>query len=108
MTIRYIHGATEAGGGTPSCEASQGRRCLKEILKNEQEFAKRVKGDILSRGNSTCNWHTDGKQLGMFGNTKFKNFLHFLSTCSVPGLVLGPGDSVVKTQPVSAVIVLRF
>lgn len=98
----------EAGGGTPNCEVSQGRWYLKEILKNEQEFAKRVKGDILSRGNGTCNWHTNGKQLGMFGNPKLKNFLRFLSTCSVPGLVLGPGDSVVKTEPVSAVIALRF
>lgn len=44
----------------------------------------------------------------MFGNYKFMKIQHLMSTSFVPGMLPGTGDSVLKTDPVSAVIALIF
>lgn len=63
---------------------------------------------MLSRGSDAGNCHANGKLVDMSGNHKSERIPHLMSTFSVPAMILGTGDSVVKTDLGSADTAPRF
>lgn len=78
-----------------------------KVFRDVEEFTKRVRKDILGRGKGACKCHVNGKQPGVFWNLGFKKIQHLTNT-SVPGTPPDSGDSVAKSDLLSAVTALTF